>query len=89
MATKYLQLGSLPNAIIYDDTIFPEGIKTDGDIEAANIKVTGGISNVAFHVSEIQAGGAGALGFRYRGQQLTFVNGILTGTSGLSAWVNV
>lgn len=105
MATKYVRLGSSDDVLQYDDGDFNSGVETDGKIEAgtapvagnevlryadiAGIILAGGVTTVITVVTQIQAGGLGAVGFQYKNRTVTFSAGVATAVGAESGWIDV
>lgn len=91
MVDRYIKLGPLEDVIIYNDAEFPTAIETDGDIEAANFTSgsTSGASGTFTTLTQIQAGGAGALGIQYKNRTITVTSGLTTDLGTESGWVDI
>lgn len=102
MALKQVRIGSLDDVFQYDDGDFTEAIETTEPISigsgagASNAvrrdEMPGGFAGVSGNVTmvtQIQAGGAGAIGFQYKDRTLTFTDGVLTVIGAESGWNDI
>lgn len=96
MAIKKVYIGSI-GPFLYDDADLvddPDGdfpgetqraVLTDGTI----LKDPSGITGAFNIITDIQAGGAGGVGFQYKERTLTFTSGELTTLGAESGWNDV
>ena len=102
MALRQIRVGSCDNIHQYDDADFDSAVETDQPIKAGTpvdpndvLRLSDvpdfstGVTSTFTHISSLQAGGAGAIGFQVKTQTITITSGIITNIGAESAWTDI